>query len=121
MYSLPNIKSILLPNIKAIRMRRARHVTRMWERRVPHKVLVENPEGKDHFVRPDVDWRIIFRWILGGGMGDMDLIDLAEDGQVAGPCERRNEPSGSLNAGNSLTSWEPVCFSRRTLLIGVSK
>jgi hypothetical protein len=80
MYSLPNIKSILLPNIKSIRMRWARHVARMWGRRVPHKVLVGKPEGKDHFVHPDLDWRILLRWILGSGMGHMDLIDLAEDG-----------------------------------------
>ena len=60
-------------------MRLARHVAHMWERRVSHKVLVRKPEGKDHFVHPDVDWRIILRWILGSGMGDMDLIDLAED------------------------------------------
>ena len=51
----------------------------MWEGRGPHKVLVEKPEGKDHFVHPVVDWRIILRWILGSGMGDLDLIDLVED------------------------------------------
>jgi hypothetical protein len=75
MYSLPNIIRV----IKSIRRRWARHVARIWERRGPHKVLVGNPEGKDHFVPPDVDWSVILRLILGSGLGGMDLIDLAED------------------------------------------
>jgi len=70
---------IFIRVIKPIRMRWARHVARMWERRGPHDVLVGKPEGKDHFVHPAVDWRIILRWILGSGMGSRDLIDLAED------------------------------------------
>ena len=37
-----------------------------------------------------------------------------------GTCEYGEEPSGSKNAGNFLTA-EPVSFSRRTLLHGVSK
>ena len=40
---------------------------------------------------------------------------------MAGTCKCGNEPSGSINAGNFLTSWEPVSFPRRTLLHGVSK
>ena len=39
-------------------------------------------------------------------------------GQVADACECGNEPQ---NAGNFLTSWKPVSFSRRTLHHGVSK
>jgi hypothetical protein len=42
-------------------------------------------------------------------------------GQVAGTCECGNEPSGSKNAGNFLTSCEPVSFSRRISLHGVCK
>jgi hypothetical protein len=40
---------------------------------------------------------------------------------VAGACECGEEPSGSVNAVNFLTSCKPVSFSRRTLLLGVSK
>jgi hypothetical protein len=40
---------------------------------------------------------------------------------VAGTCGYGEEISGSINAGNFLTSCRPVSFSRRTLLRGVSK
>jgi hypothetical protein len=39
---------------------------------------------------------------------------------VAEACECGDEPSGSINAGNFLTSCKPVSFSRRTLHHGVS-
>jgi hypothetical protein len=42
-------------------------------------------------------------------------------GQVAETSECGNEPSGSINAGNFLTSCKPVSFSRSTLLHGVIK
>ena len=50
-------------------------------------------------------------------------LDLAGSGwgQVAGSCDCGNEPSGSINAGNFLTSRKLVSFSRRTLLHGVSE
>ena len=40
---------------------------------------------------------------------------------MAGTCEYGDELSGSINAGNFLTSCKSVSFSRRTLLHGVSK
>ena len=40
---------------------------------------------------------------------------------MAGACEYGEEPSGSENAGNFLSSAEPVSFSRRVLLHGESK
>jgi hypothetical protein len=40
---------------------------------------------------------------------------------VAGTCEYGNEPSGSINCGNFLTSCKLVSFSIRTLLHGVNK
>jgi hypothetical protein len=40
---------------------------------------------------------------------------------VASNCGCGNEPPGSKNAGNYLTSYKPVTFSRRTVLHGVSK
>jgi hypothetical protein len=39
---------------------------------------------------------------------------------MAGTCGNGEEVSGSINAGNFLTSLL-VSFSRRTLLLGVSK
>jgi hypothetical protein len=39
---------------------------------------------------------------------------------VAGSCEQRNEPSGSIKGGNFFTSWVTISFSRRTLFRGLS-
>jgi len=47
--------------------------------------------------------------------------DVSEEGQVAGTCKPGNEPSVSIKFGEFLTSSKPVSFSRRTLLLGVSK
>jgi len=60
LYSLPNIVRV----VKSRRMKWALHVARMVRRGV-HKVLVEKPEGRDHWGDPDVDGRIILRWIFG--------------------------------------------------------
>ena len=38
---------------------------------------------------------------------------------MAGGCEGGNEPTGSVNAGNFLTSCGTVSFSRRALLHAV--
>jgi hypothetical protein len=38
-----------------------------------------------------------------------------------GTCEYGNEPPGSIKCGELLPSREPVSFSRRTLLHGISK
>ena len=40
---------------------------------------------------------------------------------MAGTCECGNEPLGSIKCRKFLTSCEPISFSRRTLLHGVSK
>jgi hypothetical protein len=94
----------------------------MGKRRGPHKVIVGKPEGKDKFLHTDVEWRTILRWILESGMKGMDLIDLAEDRDrwrvLVNVVMNLRVPS---NADNFLNSWEPVCFSRRTVLNGVSK
>jgi hypothetical protein len=49
-------------------------------------------------------------------------LDCAGSGyrQVSGTRECGDEPLGSINAGNFLTSCKPVSLSRRTLLHGVS-
>jgi len=50
--------------VKSRRMRLAGHVARMGERRGVHRVLVGKPEGKSHWGDPDVDGRIILKWIF---------------------------------------------------------
>jgi hypothetical protein len=54
---------------------------------------------------PEIDARIILKWILeklniaGGGM---DWIDLAQERQLVGTCECGNEPLGSIKCGEFL-------------------
>ena len=61
LYILPNIVRV----VKSRRMRWAGHVARMGEGRGVHRVLVRKPERKrDHWGDPDVDGRIILRWIF---------------------------------------------------------
>jgi len=44
--------------------RYAGHVARMWKKRGVYRVLVGKPEGKRPFGRPDLDGRLILRWIF---------------------------------------------------------
>ena len=64
LYSSPNIFRV----IKSRRMRWAGHVALMGERRGVYRVLVGKPEEnlrkRDHLGDPDVDGRIILRWIF---------------------------------------------------------
>jgi hypothetical protein len=60
LYSSPNITRIM----KSRKMRWARHVARMGERRGVHRVLVGKPEGKNHLEGPGVDGRIILKRIF---------------------------------------------------------
>ena len=50
--------------VKSRRMRWAGHVARMGEERGANRVLVGKPEGKNHWGDPDVDGKIILRWIF---------------------------------------------------------
>jgi len=61
LYSLPNIVRVL----KSRRMRWAVHVARMGEGSGVHRVLVGNLRERDHWGDPDVDGRIILKWIFG--------------------------------------------------------
>ena len=61
LYSLHNIVQVVKSRI----MRWAGHVARMGEGRGVHRVLVGKPEGKRPLGRdPDIDGRIILRWIF---------------------------------------------------------
>ena len=59
----------------------------------------------DHWGDPDVDGRIILRWIFRSGreLWGLDGVGSGQ-GQVAGACGYGEEPSGSENAGNFLTN-----------------
>ena len=70
LYSLPNILRV----IKSRRMRLARHVACMGERRGIYRVLLGKPEGKRPLGRPR--HRIDHQEV---GCGGMDWIELAED------------------------------------------
>jgi len=61
LYSLPNIVRL----VKSRRMRWVGHVARMVEGRGVHRVLWGNLRERDHWGDPDVDGRIILRWIFG--------------------------------------------------------
>ena len=71
-----------------------------------HRVLVGKPEGKKPTGRPRRRWEDNIKMDLQdveGGCGDW--MDLAQDrDRWPGTCEYGDEPSGSKNAGNFLTS-----------------
>jgi hypothetical protein len=60
LYCSPNSVRV----IKSRRMRWAGHIARMGERRGVYRVLVGKPEGKNHLGVPDLDLRIILKWIF---------------------------------------------------------
>jgi len=113
------------PNIVRViksRTRWAGHVAPMGERRGVYRVLVGKPEGKRPLGRPSYRWEDnIWMDLQEVGCGGVDWIEMAQNRQVSGTCECGNEPSGSINAENFLTSCKPFSFSIKTLLYGVSK
>ena len=86
--------------------------------------LVGKPKRKGTLGRPRHRWEDNIRMDLKevGWSGGMDWIDLAEDRDrwwiLVSAVMNLRVPQ---NAGNFLTSWGSVSFSRRTLLHGVSK
>ena len=81
-------------------------MARMGEGRGGHRVLVGRSEGKRPLGRPRHRWEDNINMDLqkvGGGCGDW--MELAQDrDRWRGTCEYGDEPSGSKNAGNFLTS-----------------
>jgi hypothetical protein len=55
----------IVQKIKSRRMSWAGHVARMVDRRGVYRVLVGKPEGKRTLEKPDIDGRIILKWIFG--------------------------------------------------------
>ena len=87
-------------------MRWAGHVARMGEDRGVHRVLVGKPEGKRPLGRPSRRWEDNIKMDLQevlGGRGDW--MELAQDrDRWPGTCGYGEGLSGSVNAGNFLTS-----------------
>jgi len=65
LYSLPNIVQV----VKSRRMRWAGHMARVVKGRGVHGVLVGNLRERDHWGDPDIEWRIILKWIFGKWQG----------------------------------------------------
>jgi hypothetical protein len=83
----------------------------MEDTRGAYRVLVGKPEGKRQPGKPRLRWEDNIKMNLQEeGCRGMDWIELDRDMWRA-----------LVNVGNFLTSREPVSFSRRTLLHGVSK
>jgi hypothetical protein len=103
LYGLYFSRNILV--VKSRRMRWAGLVARVGETRGACRVLVGNLREGDHLEDPDVNGRIILKWIferLGGGI---DWIDLAQDRDrwraVVNAVMNLRAPQ---NAGNFLSS-----------------
>jgi hypothetical protein len=76
LYSSPNIIRV----IKSRRMRWARHVARMGERRGAYRALVGKPEGRRPLGRPRHRWEDNIKTDLREvGWEGIDWIDLAQD------------------------------------------
>jgi hypothetical protein len=77
---------------------------------------------RSHLEDPDVDEKVMLKWIFKKWNGSMDWIDLAHDRDrwraIVNAVMNLRFPQ---NVGKLLTSCEPVSFSRRTLLRAVSK
>ena len=120
LYSSPNIIWV----IKLRRMRWAGYVACMGGGR--EKVHTEfwcgSLKERYHLEDQGIDGRIILKWSFRKWDGVMDWIDLAQDRDrwqaLVSMVMSLQVPQ---NVGNFLTSREPVSFSRRTLLHGVSK
>ena len=83
-------------------MRWAGHVAHMVVGRDVHRVLVGKPEGKRLMGRPRCRWEDNIKMDLREvGRGCGDWLELARDRDT---CEYGDEPSGSKNVGNFLTS-----------------
>ena len=98
-------------------------MARMGEGRGVHSVLVGKPEGKRPLRRPRRKWEDNIKMDLqevGGGCGDR--MELAQDRDrwraLVNTVKNLRVPK---MWGISRLAAEPVSFSRRTLLHGVSK
>jgi hypothetical protein len=103
-------------------MRCAGHAARMGEMRNAYKILVGKPEGKRPLGRPRQRWEHNIRIDLREtGWKVVDWVHLLQDrAQWRTPVNTEMNFRVPLKAGNFLTSWVTVSFSRRTLLHGIT-
>jgi hypothetical protein len=92
-------------------MRWAGHVARIGEDRGVHRVLVGKPEGKRPLGRPRRRWKDNIKiYLQEVGRGHGDWMELAHDrDRWRALVVTVKELSGSINAGNFLTSCK-VCW-----------
>ena len=115
-YSLPNIVRV----VKSRRMRWAGRVVRMGEGRGVYRLWWGNLRERDHLGDPDADGRIILRWIFRKWEGVVGTEwSWLRIGTGDGHLWVRWWTFGFQKCGE--LAAEPVSFSRRTLLHGVSK
>ena len=75
-YTLPNIIRVIKSRI----MRWAGNVARMGQMTGVYRVLVGNLRKREHLQDPDVDARIILRWVFSKwDVWDMDWTELSQD------------------------------------------
>ena len=89
-------------------------MARMKEMRDAYRVLGRKPEGKNHMEDPGIDGRIILKSLFEKYVGRTWTFE-----SLSSCCESGSEPSRAIKCGE--LAAEPVSFSRRTLLHGVSK
>ena len=117
LYCSPNIVRI----INSRRMRWAGHVARMG--RGVYRVLVGIPEGKRPLQRPRRRWEDNIKMDLQEvGCESMNWIELSQDrDRWLALVNAMMNLRVAYSAGNFLTSFERISFSRKTLLNEVSQ
>jgi hypothetical protein len=110
-YPMKNLYAFIFSSMRATYM--GKHAAHMEDLKKTHKILIGRPEGTRLL-------RIRLRYMENMLSGCVLNSSGYRRDPVAGWCEHGTEPSESTEAGDSLTRWATVSFSRKTLLGGVS-
>jgi hypothetical protein len=77
--------------------------SRRVAKRGVYRVLVENPGGKRYLGDPDVDGRVMLRWIFRKwDVGVWTGSNWLRIGKFGGTCKCGNKPSGTIKRGEFL-------------------